>query len=166
MKAFQRCLDPEMVHHCWIPTVDLSSWENQRNWVCEVELRGCGLNSSLGYQTWCHIVNFHVTLKMVKNLPANARRHRRPGFNPWVRKIPWRRAWQPTPIFLPEESHGQRSLEDCSPWDHRVKHNWSDLTRKHNTGKCGTHFFLLEWWRIFRNFFFRFSRTFSMSTFL
>ena len=115
MKAFQRCLDPEMVHHCWIPTVDLSSWENQRNWVCEVELRGCGLNSSLGYQTWCHIVNFHVTLKMVKNLPANARRHRRPGFNPWVRKIPWRRAWQPTPIFLPEESHGQRSLAGCSP---------------------------------------------------
>ena len=34
----------------------------------------------------------------------------RPGFDPWVRKILWRRAWQPTPVFLPEESHGQRSL--------------------------------------------------------
>ena len=34
---------------------------------------------------------------------------RRQGFNPWVRKIPWRRAWQPTPVF-PGESHGQRSL--------------------------------------------------------
>ena len=33
-----------------------------------------------------------------------------PAFDPWVRKIPWRRAWQPTPVFLPEESHGQRSL--------------------------------------------------------
>ena len=33
------------------------------------------------------------------------------GFGPWVRKIPWRRAWQPTPVFLPGESHGQRSLE-------------------------------------------------------
>jgi len=32
------------------------------------------------------------------------------GFDPWVRKIPWRRAWQPTPVFLPGESHGQRSL--------------------------------------------------------
>ena len=32
---------------------------------------------------------------------------RRPGFNPWVGKIPWRRAWQPTPVFLPGESHGQ-----------------------------------------------------------
>ena len=37
-------------------------------------------------------------------------RHRRPGFHPWVGKIPWRRAWQPTPVFLPAESHGQRSL--------------------------------------------------------
>ena len=37
------------------------------------------------------------------------RRHKRHGFNPWVVKIPWRRAWQPTPIFLPGKSHGQRS---------------------------------------------------------
>ena len=34
----------------------------------------------------------------------------RPGFSPWIRKIPWRRKWQPTPVFLPEEFHGQRSL--------------------------------------------------------
>ena len=37
-------------------------------------------------------------------------RGRRCGFDPWVRKIPWRRKWQPTPVFLPGESHGQRSL--------------------------------------------------------
>ena len=36
------------------------------------------------------------------------------GFKPWVRKIPWRRKLQPTPVFLPGESHGQRSLEGCS----------------------------------------------------
>ena len=35
---------------------------------------------------------------------------RRPGCNPWVRKIPWRREWQPTPVFLPGEFHGERSL--------------------------------------------------------
>ena len=40
----------------------------------------------------------------------------RPGFYPWVEKIPWRRAWQPTPVFLPGESHGQRSLVGYSPW--------------------------------------------------
>ena len=39
------------------------------------------------------------------------KRHKRRRFDPWVRKIPWRRAWQPTPEFLPGESHGQRSLE-------------------------------------------------------
>ena len=39
-----------------------------------------------------------------------------PGFNPWIGKIPWRREWQPTLIFLPGESHGQRSLSGCSPW--------------------------------------------------
>ena len=51
---------------------------------------------------------------------------RRHGFNPWVRKIPWRRKWQPTPVFLPGESHAQRSLGGYSPWGLRVRHNWSD----------------------------------------
>ena len=37
-------------------------------------------------------------------------------FDPWVGKIPWRREWQPTPVFLPGEFHGQRSLEGYSPW--------------------------------------------------
>ena len=41
---------------------------------------------------------------------------RRYGFDPWIRKIPWRRAWQPIPAFLPGESHGQRSLAGYSPW--------------------------------------------------
>ena len=38
------------------------------------------------------------------------------GFDPWVRKIPWRRKWQPTPVFLPEKSHELRSLVGYSPW--------------------------------------------------
>ena len=38
------------------------------------------------------------------------------GFNPWVGKIPWRRKWQPIPIFLLGKPHGQRSLEGYSPW--------------------------------------------------
>ena len=37
-----------------------------------------------------------------------------PVFDPWVKKIPWRREWLPTPVFLPGESHGQRSLEGHS----------------------------------------------------
>ena len=44
---------------------------------------------------------------------------RRPGFEPWVGKIPWRRKWQPTPVFLPGESHGWRSLVGYSPSGHK-----------------------------------------------
>ena len=44
---------------------------------------------------------------VVKNLSARARDIRRHGFDPWVQKIPWRRAWQPTPIFLPQDPLGR-----------------------------------------------------------
>ena len=47
---------------------------------------------------------------VAKNPPANAR-DERGGFDPWVGKIPWERKWQPTPVFLPGESHGQQSLQ-------------------------------------------------------
>ena len=43
-------------------------------------------------------------------------RHKRFWFNPWVKKIFWRRAWQPTPVLLPTEFHGQRSLTAYGPW--------------------------------------------------
>ena len=51
-----------------------------------------------------------------KEFACHCRRCERFRFNPWVRKMPWRRAWQPTPVFLPGESHGQRSLAGYSPW--------------------------------------------------
>ena len=44
---------------------------------------------------------------------------RRPRFDPWVGKIPWRRKWQPTPGLLPGKSHRQRNLVDYSPWGHK-----------------------------------------------
>ena len=53
---------------------------------------------------------------LVKSMPGQCRRPKRCRFDPWVRKIPWRREWQPTPVFLPGESHGQRSLAGYSPW--------------------------------------------------
>ena len=51
-----------------------------------------------------------------KEPACQRRRHKGPGFNPWVGTIPWRRAWHPTPVFLPGEAHGQRSLRGYSPW--------------------------------------------------
>ena len=44
---------------------------------------------------------------------------RKPEFNPWMRNISWRRKWQPTPVFLSGESHGQRSLVGYSLWGHK-----------------------------------------------
>ena len=55
---------------------------------------------------------------MVKNLPASVG-DRSQGVHLWVGKIPWRRKWQPTPVFLPGESHGQRSLAGYSPQGHK-----------------------------------------------
>ena len=71
-----------------------------------------------------------LVAQMVKNLPAT----QETGFNPWFQKIPWRREWQPTPVFLPEKSHGQRSLVDFGPWDCKE----SDTTEQLTLSLCGT----------------------------
>ena len=55
---------------------------------------------------------------MAKNLPAMQEAQER--FNPWVRQIPWSRKWQPAPVFLPGNFHGQSSLAGYSPW-HRTE---------------------------------------------
>ena len=51
-------------------------------------------------------------VQWVKNMPANAGN----TGDPWVGKVPWRREWQPTPVFLPGESYGERNLAGYSPW--------------------------------------------------
>ena len=68
-----------------------------------------------------------VTLE-VKNPPANAG-DMRCTFDPWLGTIPLRRAWQLTPVFLPGESHGHRSLVGFSPWGHEE----SDTTERLST---------------------------------
>ena len=54
-------------------------------------------------------------------------------FDPWVRKIPWRREWQPPAVFLPREFHGQRSLAGYSPWGHRES---DTALAAHSTAAC------------------------------
>ena len=68
---------------------------------------------------------------VVKNPLANAGNIKRHRFDPWVGKILWRRKWQTTPVFLPRESHGQRSLAGCSPWGCKE----SDTTERPNNNK-------------------------------
>ena len=55
---------------------------------------------------------------------------RRRGFDPWVRKILWRREWQPTPVFFPRKFHGPRSLVGYSPWGHKESDTTEQLTWK------------------------------------
>ena len=68
-------------------------WETELNWICRASL----------------------VAQMAKNLPAMQETQ----VNPWVRMIPWRREWQTTPVFLPREFHGQRSLVSYSPQGHK-----------------------------------------------
>ena len=67
----------------------------------------------------------------VKNPPANAGNTVRFGFSPWVWKIPWRRAWQPAPVFFPRESHGQRRLSAAVHRVTKSQTQWSDVASMH-----------------------------------
>ena len=63
-------------------------------------------------------------------------RHRRHEFSPWIKKIPWRRQCQPTPVFLPGKSHGQRGLVGYRAWGHKSQ-TWLTLRSTHATRNFG-----------------------------
>ena len=67
---------------------------------------------------------------------VQCRRHKRCRFDPRIRKIPWKRAWQPTLVFLLGESHGQGSLVGYNTWSCGIRHDWSDLVCTHS--RAGT----------------------------
>ena len=62
------------------------------------------------------IMLFSIILANGKEPACQCRRHKRQEFVLWVRTIPWRREWKPTPVFFPGEAHGQRSLVGYSQW--------------------------------------------------
>ena len=83
-------------------------------------------NSSIGLKQ----LSAYAHMNSLRGLPwwlcgkESACQCRRRRFNSWVRNVPWRRKWQHTPVFLPEKSHGQRTLVGYRPWDHkRIGHN-------------------------------------------
>ena len=57
---------------------------------------------------------------------------RRCCLNPWVRRIPWKRTWQSTPVFLPEKVHGPKNLVDYSPWGHKES-DTTETVHKHRS---------------------------------
>ena len=94
-------------------------WEPQGTAVLGLETRSMPLPGAHGH---CHLPGLRSTTftasqvaLVVNSPPANAG-DIRDRFNPWVWKIPWRRKWQLTPIFLPGKFHEQRSLAGYSPW--------------------------------------------------
>ena len=73
-----------------------------------------------------------------KEPACRCRRRERQGFDPWVGKIPWRRAWQPTPVFLPGESHGEE-LAGCTPWGREELDTTEGLSTRHTHQELLTH---------------------------
>ena len=70
-----------------------------------------------------------------KEPACQCRRHNLRGFHPRLGKVPWRRAWQPTPVLLPGESQGQRSLVGLqSTGSQRAGHDRCDFARRHTAG--------------------------------
>ena len=90
------------------------------NSLKRVFLFGRLLSHSPFFRTVCLLIFFVVVFSSGILLPI--------GLDPWVGKIPWRRKWHPTPIFLPGESHGQRSLAGHSPCGCKSWTWLSDLT--------------------------------------
>ena len=84
----------------------------------------------------CGVVDI-LLYAFIKGLPrwvtgrestCHCRNHRRHGFSPCIRKIPWRTEWQPALAFWPGEYHGQRSLVGYSAWCHKsIPHNWAHI---------------------------------------
>ena len=81
-----------------------------------------------------HYFYYFFSITVAKMLPmwhngkeyaCQCGRHRRAGFSPWVGKIPWRRKWQHTPVLLPEEPYGQRSLADYRLGGLKKSDNWA-----------------------------------------
>ena len=124
-----------------IPTIRLYFrliWKTSRTLLCEGGVwknaqggagRKFGRNlTSLFFQTakdyiWWYVLEASLVAQRIKRPPAMLETR----VQSWVGKIPWRRKWQPTPVFLPGESHGQRSLVGYSPWGRKelVGHDWA-----------------------------------------
>ena len=109
----------------WQPTPVFLPGESQGWWsLVGCRLRGCTESDTTEVtqqqQQQC-VIWASLVGQMVKNLPAM----HKTWFDPWVRKIPWRREWQPTPVFRPGEFYGQRSLAGYSP-----SHKELDMTER------------------------------------
>ena len=122
--SFGNDLFPFSVYVIWFPILLIYVFMNNNNCV----YRNIIYNTYIIIYILYGIYNTYIIIYILHGLPkwlsgkesaCQCRSRRRFGFNPWVGKMPWRRKWQPTPVFLLGESHGQRSLVGYSPWGHK-----------------------------------------------
>ena len=97
------------------------------------------------YMQYMHVYNLSLIFcphrgfsgnASVKNPSCQCRRSKRHHFNLWFRKMPWKRAWPSTPVFLPGRSHGSRSLQATVHRDTEVGHDWSGSTHAGILSSC------------------------------
>ena len=93
----------------------------------------------------CHISRL-PRWRSGKEYACQCRRPKRPGFYPWVGKIPWRRTWQSIPVFLPGKFRGQRSLVGYSPWGHKELATIEWLTLTLYTQNLIWFVLIRKWW--------------------
>ena len=125
------CVNSLYLGACIDLFIYLDKFSNYRQW-CRNTLDLC--NCPFFPLPYISVTSFSriasiISGKILPNYPwwlngkESASQCRKHVFSPWTGKILWRRKWQPTPVFLPGEFHGQRSLVGCSPWNCRVGHN-------------------------------------------
>ena len=110
----------------WVamPSSKGSSWPRDWTWISSLTSPALPGRFFTPSTTWEALCMDCCGLPCSSDGKESACQCRRFRFNPWVRKIPWRREWQPTPVFLPGESHRERSLAGYSPWGRKtVRHS-------------------------------------------
>ena len=91
-----------------------------------------------------------------KESASQCRKYRRQAFDLWIGKIPWKKKWQPTPVSLPGESHGQRNLAGYSPWGRRELDN-TEAPEHHHISYINYHEFIPPQIQVFVLFYFSIS---------
>ena len=141
-----------MLERVWRKGTLLPCW-----WECKLiqyygeQYRGSLKNLKLGGDICEIVADFHCRSAEMglprwprgKEPSCQWRRPKRRGFSPWVGKIPWRRTWQLTPVFLPGEPHGLRSPAGYMGLQ-RVRHDWSDLAHTHGRNQHDTKVIFLQ----------------------
>ena len=132
---------------CWVTVHGVSGWGHikvhQYNWKKRKPQRqkepyNQGTCECVVFWCWTNNIS-HIGLLWWLRGKESTCQCKGLGFDPWVRKIPWRRKWQPTPVFLPGKSHRQRSLVGYSlSGCKRIGHNL--VTKQHSSIKT-THYF-------------------------